>query len=271
MFILNFIRLHYLVLLPCYLVHKSCGTYPWTNDTFVLLGKSLCRGVQWYIVHRIVLKKKAFDNNSVMYAKNIKHSSTIDDQNSIPNGSPLLQPNGSKGGYGAEQITLFLLCLHVPSLWNPSQAHLSPQTFPLHSGSMSRTSKDWQYFFLLPFLKKKVTFSSYIFSNEYDIPFFLKAFKGLYGTTFGLIGTYSSYASSSYWTYSSTTSSISTRRYFALEHPTMMRNPRDLIRIVTCFILDWCQQLRFQIKICFSYFMVFYFRCDTIEMNCHHR
>ena len=117
----------------------------------------------------------------------------------------------------------------------------------------------------------KIPFSSYIFSNEYDIPFFFKAFKGLYGTTFVLIGTYSSYASSSYWTYSSTPSAISTRRYFALEHPTMTRNPRALIRIVTGFILDWCQQLRFRIKIWFSYFMVFNFRGDTFGMNCHHR
>ena len=114
---------------------------------------------------------------------------------------------------------------------------------------------------------KKVPFSSYIFLNEYDIPFFLKAFKGLDGTTLGLISS-SSY---SYWTYSSTTSSISTRRYFALEHPIMTRNPRALIRIVTCFILDWYRQLRFRIKICFSDFRVFNLGGDTFGMNCHHR
>jgi len=43
---------------------------------FVLLGKREAvgklgkRGVLWYMVHRNVLKKRAFDNNSVMNAKN---------------------------------------------------------------------------------------------------------------------------------------------------------------------------------------------------------
>ena len=76
MFILNFIILHYLVLLPCYLVHKSTSIYQRLNDIFVLLGKREAvgklgkRGVLWYMVHRNVLKKRAFDNNSVMNAKN---------------------------------------------------------------------------------------------------------------------------------------------------------------------------------------------------------
>ena len=150
-----------------------------------------------------------------------------------------------------------------------SQAcHLAPYSFPDHYLPEDLCSynliniKVWN-------ILSSISWKDFhlIFLNEYDIPFFLKAFKGLDGTTLGLISS-SSY---SYWTYSSTTSSISTRRYFALEHPIMTRNPRALIRIVTCFILDWCQQLRFRIKICFSYFMVFNFRGDTIGMNCHHR